>query len=156
MKYILIAILTVSTTAQGASKAKPFSMSDYAAKTGKIPAKKVVKNTISFSEKLANTARSIEKARAKVDSLTARKTEVYRQHSEAMAKIGTLTGDTTRAVKMADMDRKSRLFTIDAEIKKAYLKIASLTKHLTYYEHMVKGEKMAKELGIGKLVSFSC
>ncbi len=76
--------------------------------------------------------------------------------AETLAKIGTLTGDTTRAVKMADMDRKSRLFTIDAEIKKAYLKIASLTKYLTYYEHMVKGEKMAKELGIGKLVSFSC
>ncbi len=152
MKYILITILAVSGTIQ----AKSFSLSDYASQTGKIPAKKVVKNTISFSEKVENTSRSLDKVRAKIDSLTARKSEVYKQYSEALTRISQSDGDSTLARRMAEKDRKSRLFTIDAEIKKAKLKIANLSKVLAYYEHMVKGAEMAKKLKVEKLITSSC
>jgi predicted transcriptional regulator len=149
MKYLLIAILVVSATAQ----AKPFSQADYAAKTGKLPPAKVAKNTMSFTEKVENTIRSIEKTKAKVEALNNRKNEVYKQFAEALARIGQSTGDTTLARRMAEKDRKSRLFTIEAEIKKAHLKIDSLSEHLAYYRHMVKGEEMAKKLRIGKSVA---
>jgi len=76
MKYLLIAMMVVSTTAQ----AKSFSLSDYASQTGKLPAK-VVKSDNSFTDKVKSTETAIIKREAKGASLQVR-----------VGEVGTLSG----------------------------------------------------------------
>ena len=149
MKYILISILAISTVAQ----AKPFSLADYAAQTGKLPTKSAPKPQ-GFAEKVITTSASLERLEAKKTGLVERKQEVSRQYSERMAKVSKLPGDKSRSTKAAYADRKSRLLTIDLEIEKLNRRIVGLNKMLAYYKHMVIGEKMANGLRAEKLISF--
>jgi len=144
MKYLLIAIMVVGVTAQ----AKPFSMADYAATTGKIPVKKTGEADISYTEKLTMTQASVDKKRKHLKDLIDRKNQVGIQYHEQLEKLRGMIGDMTKSRELAAKARKSRLFTLDSEIRKTQLKIASLYEHLAYYRHMIKGEEMFKKLKV--------
>ena len=152
MKYILITLLLVATTAQ----AKTFSMADYAATTGKIPPQRVAKNTNSYTDKVEATQAAIIKKEAKIVRLRGRIGIVGTQYSEQLAKLSLMEGDTTPGRKAAATDRTTRLFAINNEIVKAGKRLGELREVLAYYKRCVEVEKMGEKLRGRRLISFSC
>ena len=148
MKYILITLLLVS----GSIQAKSFSLSDYAATTGKIPPK-VVKNTNSPAERVKDMEIAIIKEDMKIANLRMRISEIGRAYSENIARVSKMKGDTSSGRSAASMDRSTRLFTVNNEIAKCNKRLGELKERLVYYKILVKAEKMAGGLRARGLIS---
>ena len=148
MKYILITMLLVS----GSIYAESFSMAEYAARTGKLPAK-VIKTTNSFAEKVASTQNAIFKLEAKREALKSKVPGINRQYSDQMGKLSKMEGDLTKSRKAAMMARTTRLFTFSQEIARVGKRLGELREMLEYYEGMVKSEIIGKRLRVRGLIS---
>ena len=140
MKYILIAMMVVS----GSIQAKSFSLSDYAATTGKLPPPKVAKNTNSPAERVKDMEIAIIKEDMKIANLRMRISEIGRAYSENIARVSKMKGDTSSGRSAASMDRSTRLFTVNNEIAKCTKRLGELKERLVYYKILVKANALSK------------
>jgi chromosome segregation ATPase len=128
MKYLLIAILTLSATAH----AKPFTMADWQ-KTLPTPQKVEVKQTRTLSESIEGVESAIAKFESRKIKLHARLSEISQQFAQQRVRLSKLDGNASKGIESATRDYNTRTFGVKNEIAKIDIKIKGYREAIAYY-----------------------
>jgi len=136
MKYILIAILTISATAQ----AKPFTMSDWK-KTLPTPQKVEVKQGRTLSQKKEGAEGAIIKLMVERTRWVERKAGISQQLAKSRTRLSKMEGDTSKGVESAIRDRNTRSRGIDNSIARIDTKIKGYRSAISYYTKLERNRR---------------
>jgi len=146
MKRLLILLSVVSIA--GISQAKPFSMDDYKAKTGKtVKAVEAKKDAIKYPQLIRVAESKIDLLNIKLDKLGRTRQMITENFSNRSAKIAAIKkGDKTAAMLSLNTARKTKMNGLKMEEENIKKDIENYREKLAYYELAKKAKKKRRSL----------